>query len=339
MATLVQQLRSEQLTYWLQNGISGYDVFKLLKLEDDGYEALHRLKFQALEDYITKINSEKSAGETMLNVLTKAFGDESKLVPLIETAKSRRRSMMKGFELEAALLAKWRSDDLPLNEIWVRLKIGNNVYDALKSAELRLFSKYVSKYYPTNEKAVVEMLIATYGDVRVATALGIAKTKATTADIAAKLQVQQLEGWLSSQRSANDVFKLLKIEEDGLRFVNSPKWEILSDFIKVFNSNKNPEDMTDMFTVLRNVYHDDDKFFLMLTKEQTSGAPLIAKTAIQYRDVLLEEWIRSDIKPTDIYRKFFNGKEGIQEKKIVARYTEYYDEEMDIPVHVLSAPL
>ncbi|KAF4133172.1 hypothetical protein GN958_ATG17638 [Phytophthora infestans] len=30
MATLVQQLRSEQLTYWLQNGISGYDVFKLL---------------------------------------------------------------------------------------------------------------------------------------------------------------------------------------------------------------------------------------------------------------------------------------------------------------------
>ncbi|KAF4133171.1 hypothetical protein GN958_ATG17637 [Phytophthora infestans] len=96
--------------------------------------------------------------------------------------------------------------------------------------------------------------------------------------------------------------------------------------------------MTDMFTVLRNVYHDDGKFVLMLTKEQTSGAPLIAKTAIQYRDVLLEEWIRSDIKPTDIYRKFFNGKEGIQEKKIVARYTEYYDEEMDIPVHALGNP-
>ncbi|KAG3115451.1 hypothetical protein PI124_g8022 [Phytophthora idaei] len=78
-----------------------------------------------------------------------------------------------------------------------------------------MFSKYISKYYPDNEMSVLERFTTKYGEVAVAKALELAKANAATKEFATKLQAQQLEGWLASQKSADDVFKLLKVKEDG----------------------------------------------------------------------------------------------------------------------------
>ncbi|KAG6948031.1 hypothetical protein JG688_00015277, partial [Phytophthora aleatoria] len=197
---LVKKLRSEQLTDWQKNGKSVDDVFNLLKLKGDGFKLLHSRKFQVLEDYITMFNREKSADETLVKVLSTGFDGDGNLVALLERAKTNVRLFNKANELETALLTKWRSDNLPMMSVWSRLKFSDKVDEALSSGKLSMFSKYVSSNYPNTKK------------------------NEAMKDFATKLQAWQLEGWLASQKSADDVFNLLKIKEDGyyLRFMRKP---------------------------------------------------------------------------------------------------------------------
>ncbi|KUF87961.1 Bzip transcription factor [Phytophthora nicotianae] len=100
--------------------------------------------------------------------------------------------------------------------VWSRLKFSDNVDNALSSGKLGMFSKYIAKYYPNNVKSVLERFTVKYGEDAVAKALVTATNKGTMKDFASKLQTQQLEGWLARQKSAGDVFNLLKIKEDGV---------------------------------------------------------------------------------------------------------------------------
>ncbi|KUF92577.1 hypothetical protein AM588_10007825 [Phytophthora nicotianae] len=297
---MVKQLRNEQLNDWRKNGESVGGVFKLLKLKDDGYEALHRHKFQALEDYIP-------------------------------TGRARRRSRMKAIDLETALLGKWRSEDLPVRGVWDRLKFSNSVHDALRSEKLKLLFKYISQYYPNGETVVLEMFTTKYGEDAVAKALVLAKRDAATKDIATKMQRQQLEGWLANRKTGDDVFKLLNIK-DG---IDHPKMEILAEFTKLFNVNKNPQDKAEMFTVLRKGFGDDGKFALMLTKAQKSRDTLVADIAKLYRKELFKQWFQYGIDPKTLHAKFRDANER---EEVVTRYAAYYDKMTNPQVYTFNDP-
>ncbi|RAW24397.1 hypothetical protein PC110_g19180 [Phytophthora cactorum] len=224
--------------------------------------------------------------------------------------------MERANEVETALLAKWRSDNLPLSSVWERLKFNNYADDALSSGKLSMFSKYISKYYPDNEMPVLERFTTKYREVAVAKALELAKANAATKEFATKLQAQQLEGWLANQKSAVDVFKLLKVKEDGTLFMFSPKLEILTEYIKLFNSNKNPQDQAYMIRVVSNGFGGDGDL----------------------HNTLFKVWFRSKIEPRNIYPKFLNAEEGDLEKKIVTQYAEYYDAKTIPQVYTFNQP-
>ncbi|ETM56639.1 hypothetical protein L914_00421, partial [Phytophthora nicotianae] len=138
LAKLAKQLQDQQLTDWLKNGKSGGDIFSLLKLKDDGN--IGSQKLQVLEDYLTIVNTKKSTDETLLNVLTKGFGGESNLVPLLAKAGIDPLMVDKSKKLEAALLTKWRDDNVPRLTVWVRLKFDDNLDEALSSGKMGIFS-------------------------------------------------------------------------------------------------------------------------------------------------------------------------------------------------------
>ncbi|ETK79693.1 hypothetical protein L915_14472 [Phytophthora nicotianae] len=140
LAKLAKQLQDQQLTDWLKNGKSGGDIFSLLKLKDDGN--IGSQKVQVLEDYLTIVNTKKSTDETLLNVLTKGFGGESNLVPLLAKAGIDPLMVDKSKKLEAALLTKWRDDNVPRLTVWVRLKFDDNLDEALSSEIKKITAKY-----------------------------------------------------------------------------------------------------------------------------------------------------------------------------------------------------
>ncbi|KAI9982398.1 hypothetical protein PInf_008341 [Phytophthora infestans] len=141
---------------WITQGRSVDDVFNLLKLNDDGLNVLRSRKFEALEDYVTKLNHGQSVDETLVKVLTKHMDGEDNLVRLLDQAKWSTQSLDKANQLETALLTKWQNEKLLPMSVWSRLKFSDNVDDALDSRKLNMFSNYISKYFPDNEMSVLE---------------------------------------------------------------------------------------------------------------------------------------------------------------------------------------
>ncbi|ETP37464.1 hypothetical protein F442_14736 [Phytophthora nicotianae P10297] len=314
-------------------------LFKLYKdlLKEDGYRDLRSRKIEVLEDYITLFNREKSADETLLKVLTTGVGDESQIAPILEKARTNSRSVEKANELETALLTKWRGENLSPMTVWSRLKFSDNVDNALSSGKLGMFSKYIAKYYPNNEKSVLERFTVKYGEDAVAKALVTATNKGTMKDFASKLQTQQLEGWLARQKSAGDVFNLLKIKEDGVLSMKSRKVIVLSKYVNLFNG-KNPQDKTQLFSVMKNGFGGDGGLARMVTAARRVGDPEIELTAKQYQKGLFKQWFAGDIKPENVYAKFLNGKEGHMEKAIVAQYKAHYDKQMNPQIYTFNDP-
>ncbi|KUF76823.1 hypothetical protein AM587_10006509 [Phytophthora nicotianae] len=317
LAKLAKQLQDQQLTDWLKNGKSGGDIFSLLKLKDDGN--IGSQKLQVLEDYLTIVNTKKSTDETLLNVLTKGFGGESNLVPLLAKAGIDPLMVDKSKKLEAALLTKWRDDNVPRLTVWVRLKFDDNLDEALSSGKM------------DHEISEIKKITAKYGEFAVAKALASAKDDQLMKDLAMKLQSLQLESWLANRKSAANVFTLLQIKHDG-GSMKTWKMETLREYIQLFNS-KTPQDKTKMFDVLRNGFGDGDGALArVVTKALTlADSP---QMAAQYQSALFRRWVRSEIEPRSIYARFLNVDEAsanFLERSIVAQYKAYYDDVKNPP--------
>ncbi|ETK71967.1 hypothetical protein F442_21299 [Phytophthora nicotianae P10297] len=343
LAKLVKQLRGEQLTDWLRNGNSIDDVFSLLKLSDDGYEAFRNGKLQVLEDFITLHNREKSVDEALLKAMITGFDGESNLVSLLAKAEANPLTKAKATELETALLTKWRNDNMPPLSVWSRLKLTDDLDEVLSSGKLNMFFKYMSENYPNSERSVLERLTAKYGEGSVAQALATAKESEITREVATKLQNQQIEVWLLSQKSTGDVFKLLNVKSDDV-FTQSTKLGTLSEYISVLNIKRRHGEKTSLFAVVREGFGGDgDLARVVFRVLQEPNSFSVLNTAYAYRKMLFKRWMKeAKLDPNNAFEWLFNVKEtaaGPLEKRIVARYTTYYNNKQGIgPLYTFKDP-
>ncbi|KAG6615993.1 putative secreted RxLR effector protein [Phytophthora cinnamomi] len=323
---LATQLREDQLAGWLKNDKSVVDVFKLLNLGDDGYQALTSQKLDVLDDYITLFNRKKLAEKTLLATLSTGFGGERKLAKLLITAKEDITTRGRALELQSELFNKWFARKLQPDEILQGLKLGDNVQEALNDINLQTLINYISfvnKKNPANEVSLIGTLTAHYGDAIVLKALIAAKGVHSTKDIATVLQLQQLEGWLTSGKSVDDVYALLKFPEDDLAVFVSPELGVLEDYIKLFNRQKSGDET--VVKALAVGFGGDDQLAMAL--EDARRYPLLNAKVTQLQKAQFARWKDEGIDSTNILAKVFKvgETEGTTplEESIVKRFTSF----------------
>ncbi|GMF42679.1 unnamed protein product [Phytophthora fragariaefolia] len=294
-------LRSEQLDFWLTSDKSVVDVFKLLKLSDDGYEALTSRKLEVLEKYIEFFNQKKSGHETLLGTFTTGFGGEEKLVPIIYYAMWDPRTQTKARELEAALLRRWRDENLQPDEVLKLLKLNGNMEHVLNSRRLGALVTYIPTYNNKNrdnQVSLLGVLMAHYSDDAVAKAIAAARRNLATEEIAKKLQSQQLEGWLKSGKSADDVFVLLKLKEDGPAAIGSPKLDTLDEYIKLLNTQKSGEET--VIKALVTGFGGESNLMSILTTAKANTQ--VAVKAEKLETALLTQWKNEKFQPEHVFK-------------------------------------
>ncbi|GMF33710.1 unnamed protein product [Phytophthora lilii] len=109
--------------------------------------------------------------------------------------------------------------------------------------QLNAYVEEFNKKHPKDKISLVGMLTVRFGDDAVARALVQMRQESTSmsesSKIATKLKSDQLNGWMTNENSVDDVFSLLKLKDDGKSVFNSPKLEMLEDYIALVNKNKN----------------------------------------------------------------------------------------------------
>ncbi|POM80847.1 RxLR effector family [Phytophthora palmivora] len=237
---------------------------------------------------------------------------------------------------DAVRLRAWLSTEKSADDVLEKLKLNERLDDAIASPKLKILGDYVDMFnnkYPHKHVSLVGTLSSRYGEDRVAVAIAYATQVDNTMDIAAQLQFQQIYGWFTSGNSADDVFKKLKIIDDGPSFVLSQKLDILDEYIRFLNSMK-PQEKTKLFWVLRNGFGGDGKYAIVVSRAmEISSLKAIATT---YQNALFKRWYKSNVDPTSVLTRIFHVDEknlasvGAREKSIADQYKTYYDSELGL---------
>ncbi|ETK96754.1 hypothetical protein L915_00605 [Phytophthora nicotianae] len=241
VAELAKKLRAEQTSAWLEGGKSVVDVFNSLKLQDDEFVALVSRKLEVLDDYIVKFNSEKNGHETLLRALTTGFGGDDDFRLILTKAKHVPATRAKAIELEN--LRRWQQEQLEPKRVMKLLSLGDDVENALKSIKLRRLDEYIIEFNrmnPSKQQTLLGVLTKQYGEAGVAKAIVSAVKEENM--LAVRLQKQQLEGWLHSEKSVDDVFKLLEFKKNDLSSIVSRRVETLDKYIMLYNREKSAKE-------------------------------------------------------------------------------------------------
>ncbi|KAG6943437.1 hypothetical protein JG688_00017598 [Phytophthora aleatoria] len=223
----LQQLRKDQLTRWVDGGKSADDVIKLLKIcrNDPNFSQ----KLEVLDDFVRRVNP-TNPDQTLLSTLIKGVPGEAELAAFLQTAKTHPRTITKATELETSLLSKWAGDgQLPAN-VFLWLKLYDNVDNAFTDDNLNKFVKYVDDFNlkePINKKSALEIYTNSFKEADVAVKLESAINNPPTRRVAIELQTQQLKGW----KSVDAVFTILGITTKDEAAITSRKLDVLVKFI------------------------------------------------------------------------------------------------------------
>ncbi|ETP09444.1 hypothetical protein F441_14691 [Phytophthora nicotianae CJ01A1] len=202
-----------------------------------------------------------------------------------------------------------------------KLKLGNDVLEVLESPKLSKLSKYISAYnlkHPDEQISLVGVLSTRYGDDAVAKALVTAKGRTNTAELAASLQRQQLNGWLDNQKSIEYVMGKLKIGDDWTLTMSSRSLDALDKYIRLFNV-RYPLAKTDITTELAKRFGGEAKFSRHSYDECT---PMLKKI----QNALFKQWKDRGLDPMSVLVQVFKVDEkdvasaGSALKNVVERY-------------------
>ncbi|GMF29085.1 unnamed protein product [Phytophthora lilii] len=331
---IATKLKLEQLEGWFANKQSVDDVFKLLKLTGDGNQVFRSRKLELLEDYITLFNNRNNAHETLLQAFKNGVGGDLKLATMLQAAKTDEfvfaRQMASRLRKEQ--YKQWVADGLDPTGVMKLLQLDNT----LTSPNLNALSSFVTvfnqKQRPADRVTLLQTLTAHYGDARLAKALVSAKRIESTNEIAKKLQVEQLTGWLDSRKPVQEVFGLLNLGKYGEAALASRNLEVLDDYIAMFNTRYSAKES--LITALSAGFGGERKLATMLVRGKALRDTKEKATELQID--MFDDWIDRGIKPKNLLKDVLkiddNALATDFDKAVVMQYKSYYKEEMKVEV-------
>lgn len=235
---LMVNLRKQQINDWLDSK-SVDDVFKLLKLRADGYEALTSRKLEVFEEYIKAFNSKTGRQVSLYSALKTGFGGDSQLASILQRAKTDFRTQQKAVQLEDQMIKHWIGRKLQPEHVLEELKLNGDATNALMSNNLWALDNFITafnKKNPNMKTSLLSTLTNHYGDEKMSRALVTAMRDPNTRETATRLQTKQLQGWWDSEKSIDDVFvNVLKLKENPTLTIASRKLDTLNEYIKLVN--------------------------------------------------------------------------------------------------------
>eukprot|EP00644_Phytophthora_capsici_P011641 jgi/Phyca11/123341/e_gw1.50.123.1 len=313
------RLQSEQLDHWVKVGKDPDEVFKLYDLNYAGSRILSTSQFSAWTKYVDDLNAKnEGAFVSIIPTLRKHFSDDE-LFHIVLAAKRSGETEAMGMKLEDAFVQFWIHRKETPGNVLVGLGLKKSMETLLESPLLSILTKYTEVYnvnYAAKKTTVIETLTRTFGDDKVARMLLAGRTESTTTKIAKQFQTDQLEMWLSSGQSVDDVYKLLKLPyRDLVADIGTNK--LFGTWLTFMNavSLKNPEKMSAIFTRLEPTFGNRP---MMQILEAANKLPSMEKAATKLQ---LEK----------AQRIFSTGESPYQLFKLVALD--------DVGESVLSSPL
>ncbi|KAL4166502.1 hypothetical protein KRP22_013760 [Phytophthora ramorum] len=213
---------SVRVRYWVQTNTKTPDgIFTKLKL-DGGLEKALKNKNLNLNTWFTYVDlyNKKFPNKkiSVIGMFTNKYGDVA-VARTLELAKNAKSTQKMARRLSRDQLETWKLEGKTIQDIFKLLNLGTAKNDLFKRYELSTWMIYIKKITGKNPRATaVSELESHYGAATLAKMLLTAKPPIRNLRLlSSRLENTMLRQWLSKKLSADDVFKLLKLDAGGVQ--------------------------------------------------------------------------------------------------------------------------
>eukprot|EP00644_Phytophthora_capsici_P004518 jgi/Phyca11/110854/e_gw1.19.467.1 len=250
---LASKLQAEQVKYWVRIGKDPDEVFKIYNLNDAGGHLLRNPQFSAWTQYVDDLNTKHEGAISIIPTLRKYYSDAD-LFKMAETAEGIYESKSMALKLENAFVQFWINDKQTPAKILAELRLEATA-KTLEDSLFRLLIKFTDAYnthFPRTKTTVIETFTRTFGDEEVAKMLTAVKTNDwEVTKIVTELRAEQLQMWLSSGKSVDEVYSLLNLPHKRLLYDlrENPLFPTWIAYLNTF-SIENPDKVTPVLSTL-----------------------------------------------------------------------------------------
>ncbi|KAE8886144.1 hypothetical protein PF005_g14375 [Phytophthora fragariae] len=219
---------------------SADDVFKLLKLDSIGSKLFNNPRLSTWVSYVTKLKGTQ-ADEQMYTVLRAAYGDDGLAMMLVGSKQYTMSDLAR--RLEEMQQKVWVGEGKTAKEIFTTMKLNTQDDQLFESPAFHSWFNYVTKLSPKSaDELMLSTLKTSYKDDAVLAKMFVAaKESPSTKAIAEKLEQAQMTDWLRNEKSVDDVFKLLKLDDDVDNLLSSPLLRNWVAYVEKLEENPYPD--------------------------------------------------------------------------------------------------
>uniref|UniRef100_H3GXM0 RxLR effector protein n=1 Tax=Phytophthora ramorum TaxID=164328 RepID=H3GXM0_PHYRM len=185
-----------------------------------------------------------------------------------------------------------------------------------------------NKKNPNNQVSMVDLLSARYGgEAAVARMFVKAKQSEATTSLATKLQAEQVAGWLKNDKSTDDVFKILLLDDANANPLGTRRLTAWLNYMSEFN-RLNPEKKTTMLQTFTTAYGGDKGVAKFLYASQYMyGSETMAK---KLETALFMKWAKERLKPGQVTKNVLNLNDNNRPyAPMLKRYQAFFKKKVD----------
>ncbi|OWY95875.1 Avirulence (Avh) protein, partial [Phytophthora megakarya] len=278
----------------------------------------------------TKSQAESETGVSNIRFLrTRSIAENEERaglsVPIVEKVKTVLSSSKVPVTPEQ--LQKWLNNDKSADAVFTRLHLhqaGKRLFSNPQFATWLQYADDLSAKHPTKDIPAIGTLSRQYDDKTLYKMIKVAKMAPTTKELATKLQAEQLQHWVSTRKSADDVFRLFKLDKAGRTIFSNPEFVTWTKYVDDLNA-KHPEEPTSMVPTLTKYFNDDDTVFKMI--ETAKGVEETKNIATKVETEWLVSWLQSRKTPFNALNdlKLANSANTLLESPRFSTWVKYLD--------------
>ncbi|ETP10989.1 hypothetical protein F441_13485 [Phytophthora nicotianae CJ01A1] len=256
MERLAARLQAEQMKHWIINRKNPDEVYELFHLHWPLLSSvLINPNFPAWVKYVDDLNAKHpEAHISTISTLRKQRDlNDPILVHLIGEAKAVEGFKSAATKVEDGLIDAWLNAAKSPDNALAELGFSTATYNILGNPALDTWIKYTDAFnrkYPDKGTTMFETFVRMYGEDKLALMVTAAKKNENTDDIARELESALLKKWLSSGKTIDDVYWILRLYLSRYDFSDRSNLSIWVSYLNTVVTD-NPSKVSEVFTYLK----------------------------------------------------------------------------------------
>eukprot|EP00644_Phytophthora_capsici_P003108 jgi/Phyca11/102742/e_gw1.7.224.1 len=287
----IREMKAIQLDNWQKDKRTVGSVYKLLKLDKEQDELLQSPLIATWIAYATKLDNEDPLGAVFSTLKTQYNGKD--FATMLLNVKDTDDSFVVAEKLETLLMKSWQREDKSVVDVYKLLNLDNEGDLFFQHPLIDTLIRYATVVDKKDSfSGVFSLLQARYNEEKMTDMFMTMRDWWPRNILTDQLEDLLLKTWQRQEKTMDDVFKLLKLEQQGDSLFSS---KLLSTWVSyVAKVETNPYNV--VFSKLKSTYGEETLTSMIIQARDMPTADYVGTEKVLFKD-----WVKAKYTVRDAF--------------------------------------